>query len=405
MKPTFFIALRHLKSRHSFSYISFISFLSVIGLGIGVAVLVLTLGILNGFEHEIQEKIVSFDGHIRINGYLSNPLPEHSAELDSVLNSIDHIDVRAPYIRHVVMIRHKSKTEGVVIEGIGQESAEKVFGTPALMNKGKFNLGGKEKGLVMGEGLAEKLDAGLSDQVILFDLQRLASSGKSPRITQFTVTGIYSTGLKEYDESIVYVDFNQAQELAGLNNQMTGEILMVDNLDNIAYVANELDEKLNYPYFASTWKERHSTLFEWLNIQKYPITIIFALVVLVAGLNITSSLTMIVMEKGKDIGILRAMGYPLITIRNIFVTEGIIIGISGSVIGLSLALLLGWIQNQYGIIGIPEDVYFMNKLPIKLSLTQFLWVGGITLLLAVLSTGYPVQRASKVKPAHALRYE
>ncbi|MFQ6674206.1 MAG: ABC transporter permease, partial [Fidelibacterota bacterium] len=325
MSPVTLIALRHLRSRHSFSFISFISYLSILGLGIGIAILILTLGILNGFENTLENKIISFDGHIRLTGFLGDPVPQVNPELDSVLNRIPQIVYRSPFIDRPAVIRHRSETEGVYVEGILPNDGLGVFGTPGFTVEGSFDLtedrDGHE-GVVLGRALSEKMGAPVGSVVTLFDLEGLGIMGKAPRLGQFRVAGLYEMGLREYDESVIYVSLPAAQRLFGYGRQISGEILKLTAASLAPEVANDIDEQVGYPYSSSTWKDRHRNLFTWLSVQKYPITIILALTALVAILNIMSSLTMIVMEKTRDIGVLRALGYSRKNVSGLFFVEG-----------------------------------------------------------------------------------
>ncbi|MEE9167702.1 MAG: ABC transporter permease [Candidatus Neomarinimicrobiota bacterium] len=403
-----FIAARHLKSRHDFSFITVIGYLSIAGLAIGVCVLILTLSILNGFERQIQEKIISFDGHIRLKSYLGGPLPATNSLLDSVMRRIPEILDRAPYVHHSAVLRYGLKTEGVFLEGISAKKAKSVFGTPDLLLSGEFHFQENEdgySGIVVGSALAEKLGLSTGNRVVLFDLSTIGSLGKPPRLGQFYVAGTYKTGLREYDETIVYMDITSAQQLVGYDDKITGEILKLESAQSAAPVADKLNQLAGYPYFPSTWKDRHHDLFAWLSVQKYPITIIFALTALVAIINITSSLTMIVMEKVRDIGVLRAMGYSRRGISGLFVLEGGVVGLVGALLGEVLALVLGLLQMKYGILRIPEDVYFMKELPILFEVIHFVTVGAIAFLLALGATLYPSWKASCILPGEAVRYE
>lgn len=408
MPPLSFIAFRHLKSRHAFSFISLISYLSIIGLGIGVSVLILTLSILNGFEHEIREKIISFDGHIRLSDYLGRPYPEANSRLDSVLEAIPEILDRAPYIHHSAVIRYRSETEGVFLEAISVEKARSVFGTPDLILSGKFHFGEDEAGypgLVLGSALAEKLGLSRGDGVVLMDLDAMGTPGKAPRLGRFHVAGIYQTGLREYDETVVYVDLIRAQRLFGYERQITGEIIKVESPNEATRVANQIAGQVGFPYVPTTWRDRHHNLFAWLSVQKYPITIIFALIALVAIVNITSSLTMIGMEKVRDIGVLRAMGYSRRGISGLFLLEGGMVGFLGVLLGGGLAFLLGFLQMKYSILRIPEEIYFMRELPILFEPLHFVVVGVAAFILALGATLYPAWKASGIPPAEAIRYE
>ena len=408
MNLSFFIAIRHLRSQHSLSFISLIGYLSILGLGIGIAVLLLTLSILKGFESQVENKIISFDGHIRVGGYLGAPVPETNSVLDSVLSAIPEVLDRAPYIHKSALIRFRTETEGILIEGISEKNARSVFGTSHFLSAGKFSFGENEEGypgIVLGQVLAEKLNCSIGSRIVLLDLEGMGEVGRAPRINQFYLSGIYKTGLREYDESIVYIDLKSAQRLLGYDNQITGEVLKLAHINDSDRIANQIGESIGYPYIPSTWKDRHYNLFAWLTLQKYPITIIFALIALVAIVNITSSLTMIVMEKTRDIGVLRAIGYSRWKISELFFFEGGIIGLSGVMLGIGLALFFGFLQMKYHLITIPEDVYFMKELPILFLPVHFIIVGACGLVFALLATLYPAWKGSGIPPSRAIRYE
>ncbi|MBF90065.1 MAG: hypothetical protein CMG75_10540 [Candidatus Marinimicrobia bacterium] len=403
------IARRHIASSHNLSFLSFVSYLSIAGLTIGITVLILTLGILKGFEKEVQEKIIGFDGHIRIRGFLGNPLSDYQPQLDSILASIPEVSGRLPYIHHAATVRLFGKTEAVFVEAFDPSIAENVLQTSKSLIDGNFNLidtESKKPGIIIGKVLADKLKVKNIGQLInIMDLTSIGKPGRAPRIMQCEISGIYKTGLNEYDESIVYIDLKSAQRLFNYENLVTGEILSLKTLLDTEDVSDVLNENLNYPLMSSTWKERHSNLFEWLSLQKYPITVVFALIALVAVLNIMSSLTMIVMEKNKDIAIMRAMGFSRKNISQLFFLEGGIVGFCGVVLGALLALFLGWIQTRFNIFSIPEEVYFMSNLPIDIALSHILTVGFFGLLAAIIASLYPAWKASGIEPAKAIRYE
>ena len=402
-----FIARRHLGSRHSLSFISLVSYLSIAGLAIGIAVLILTLGILTGFEQEVQRKIISFDGHIRVKGFLGDPVAQFQPQLDSILAQLPQVTGRMPYIHHPATARVRGQTEAVFVEAFEEEKAQGVLGTWKNLISGEFTLGeeGGKFGIVLGRALAEKLNTRTGGRLILMDLTSLGKPGRAPRIGQFEVRGIYETGLNEYDESIVYIDLSAGQRLFNYRDLITGEILSVSDRNETVSVAGYLDDNLKYPLMSSTWKERHYNLFAWLSLQKYPITVVFALVALVALLNIMSSLTMIVMEKSKDIGVLRAVGFSRKKISQLFFFEGGIVGLLGVSLGVALALLLGWIQVRFGLLSIPEEVYFMGNLPILFTIGHVLTVGLFGFIAAVTASLYPAWKASSIQPAEAVRYE
>ena len=403
MGPLPLIAARHLRSKHKFSFTSFISYLAVAGLAIGVAVLILTLAVLDGFESEIEQKIIGFDGHIRIRGYFDRNLPEVDSHLDAILSNINDITASEPYISQAAMIRVGRETHGIMVEGVPSSGIEKIIATPQFITQGEFDLSG-DGTVVMGAALANQLGLTVGKKVTLLDMANLGRPGKLPGIRQFRIIGIYDTGLKDYDETVVYMSLSDAQALFGMPAQISGRIVRLRDKDETESVSAAIASE-GVLYIYETWLDRHSQLFAWLRSQKQPMIIVFGLIALVAIFNISSALTMIVMEKNRDIGVLRAMGFSRRNISQLFLVEGGLIGLIGVGLGICLALIVGFLQIRYGFFRIPAEIYFMSQLAVKFHLQQFITVGAFGFLLALVATVYPAWKASGVQPADAVRYE
>lgn len=402
-----FIAFRYLSSKNNFKFISNINYLSIVGLSIGVAVLIITMGVLNGFENEVKKKIVSFDGHIRVNGYFNNPILQKSTQLDSIIDVNKEIVDKIEFINHAASVRYKNQTEPVFIEAFNKIQNKDFFTLNKNLILGVFDLKSNDsvKGIVIGKVLYDRLNIQIGEKITLMDLKSLGNPGVAPRIIQFELRGVYETGLTEYDESIVYINLNDAQILLGYNNLITGYILSLDKIINTDKVGKILNDDLKYPLTSSTWIERHSNLFQWLSLQKYPITIVFAMIGLVGILNISSSLTMIVMEKTRSIGLMRAIGFSENDLAKIFFLKGIIIGFSGVVFGVIFSLFFGFLQTRFNILSIPQEVYFMGSLPIKIIPINVLIIGSLAIIFSILASIYPAGMASKIQPSNAIRYE
>jgi lipoprotein-releasing system permease protein len=403
MGPLPLIAARHLRSKHKFSFTSFISYLAVAGLAIGVAVLILTLAVLDGFESEIEQKIIGFDGHIRIRGYFDRNLPEVDSHLDAILSNINDITASEPYISQAAMIRVGRETHGIMVEGVPSSGIEKIIATPQFITQGEFDLSG-DGTVVMGVALANQLGLTVGKKVTLLDMANLGRPGKLPGIRQFRIIGIYDTGLKDYDETVVYMSLSDAQALFGMPAQISGRILRLIDKDETESVSAAIASE-GVLYISETWLDRHGRLFAWLRSQKQPMIIVFGLIALVAIFNISSALTMIVMEKNRDIGVLRAMGFSRRNISQLFLVEGGLVGLIGVGLGICLALIVGFLQIRYGFFRIPAEIYFMSQLAVKFHLQQFITVGAFGFLLALVATVYPAWKASGVQPADAVRYE
>jgi lipoprotein-releasing system permease protein len=403
MGPLPLIAARHLRSKHKFSFTSFISYLAVAGLAIGVAVLILTLAVLDGFESEIEQKIIGFDGHIRIRGYFDRNLPEVDSHLDAILSNINDITASEPYISQAAMIRVGRETHGIMVEGVPSSGIEKIIATPQFITQGEFDLSG-DGTVVMGAALANQLGLTVGKKVTLLDMANLGRPGKLPGIRQFRIIGIYNTGLKDYDETVVYMSLADAQALFGMPAQISGRIVRLRDKDETESVSAAIASE-GVLYISETWLDRHGRLFAWLRSQKQPMIIVFGLIALVAIFNISSALTMIVMEKNRDIGVLRAMGFSRRNISQLFLVEGGLVGLIGVGLGICLALIVGFLQIRYGFFRIPAEIYFMSQLAVKFHLQQFITVGAFGFLLALVATVYPAWKASGVQPADAVRYE
>ncbi len=406
MNFSYFIARRHLLGHHKIGYISFISIFSVIGLAVGVAALILTISILNGFENELKSKLIDFDSHIRLNLHYQDSMDSTKA-IEEKLHTIPEIEHLVPYIHRHVMIRNKNYTDGVIIEGIPENDLGSSLNVSRFIKQGKleFTTENGKDGIVLGEKLAEKLNLKLGDKVYLFQLHGTKGIGSRPKIGIFIVTGLYNSGISDYDDIFVYTGITAAQNLFNIKNSFSGFQIMLHNPADADRVSDEIDELLGFPYNAMSWNHLHANLFEWLRVQRFPVILIFGLITVVAVFNIVSSLMMIVIEKTKDIGILKSFGTSNGKITKIFLYESTIIGFVGVLLGFTLALIIAWLQNSYSIISIPEDVYFMNKLPVLLDWRNFLYIGLGALFFSVTATIYPSIKANKLSPSEATKYE
>ena len=225
------------------------------------------------------------------------------------------------------------------------------------------------------------------------------------RFKQFTVVGLFHSGLLEYDKSVVYIDIDDAQYIFNADGKISGYMIFTENIDDVRPLYEHLESELGYPHFIMTWKDKHKILFDWINLQKWPILIIFGMIAVVGLVNIISSLSMIIFEKVREIGTLLSLGLSKKRIRRIFLLEGFAIGILGSLVGLVIALGIAFIQTKFQIFSLPEDIYFMDHIPIKVDWINTVVIISIGIFSAVLASLWPVYRASKINPAEALRYE
>ena len=402
MKLSLHLALRHLNSSVKSNFSSFAGKLSILGLSFGIASLILTISVYQGFENTISDKIASFDGHYRFQDILGRSTHENSdlnAVLEDILKEKNNSIIRS-FVQGPVLIRKGINAEGVIIEGINGNKLVKPLNN--LIISGTGNL--LDNTIIIGKSLADKYGLIIGDPLVVFDLTSIYDISGIKRLKQFTIGGIFHSGLSEYDNNMVYTSIFSAQYLLGMEENISGKVVYLSQND-ISSFPLLINEKLRYPYYATSWKEKHHTLFKWLEVQKLPIIIIFGMISLVAVVNIISALTMIVLDKTKAIGILQAIGFRKKQINLIFLTKGIIIGIIGSMTGLSIALILGYIQMKYHILSISEDIYFMDYLPLAFNVknTIFIVVAGI--ISSIIASYWPAKIAANIKPANAVRYE
>ena len=398
MKISFLLALKHIRSNHKSGFVKTASILSVFGLSIGIASLLITLFILNGFERVISEKITKLDGHIRIKHFLSEPFDPLDYDLENKL-SLDLKNVSiGSFIQNPALFRKGQIAEGVIVEGMRIDNLSFIN---ELIIEGSSNL--SLKGVIIGKRLADTYSIGLNDKITLFDLSSFSLNSK--RFMQFTVEGIFHSGMTEYDKSSVFMNISNSKKLFDLDKKISGYVLRLKNLNDLNTIFKSISSNISYPLMSITWKEKNRALYKWLSVQRRPILFIFSLITLVAVINIVSSLSMIVIDKTKQIGLLSALGMPSSKIKDIFLVKGLIIGSLGAILGSLIAVFLATMQNNFKIIGVPEDIYFMNFIPIDINYFQIITISIITLLVSCLISLWPAMRSMKIKPSQALKYE
>ena len=408
MAIEFFIARRHLFSHKKVGFISFISVLSIAGIAIGVASLILTLSIMEGFESEIKQKIIGFDSHIRIRQYHFRPMENYQAVSD-MIETVDGVKESFPYIFREALIRSRSNLDGIIIEGVVENDRTFLnqlehFSSDKLESFSMDEIGLSP--LVLGSKLASKLDVARGDSVTLMVYEGLTGPFNVPFVRRFRIAGLFQTGMAEFDGVFAYMPLAAAQSLFRMGSSVTGIKIFVNRFEDAASTSAVIEEKLGgYPFFPLTWKQRHSNLFKWLDTQRMPMLLVFGLIAIVAIFNITSTLVMIVIDKSHEIGVLRAMGFKTLKIINIFLIEGGIIGVAGTLIGMIIAYGLGVLQQTEKFISLPTDVYFMDALPVLMHPKYFIFTGAAALFLCLTATLYPALKASKLMPAVALRDE
>jgi len=413
MSYEFFIATRYLRAKRRMGFISLITYFSIVGVSIGVAALIIVLSVMNGFEKEVRSRIIGFDAHIRVRTFHDQGVENYRQVMEKI-RPIRHIVGLSPYILGKVMIKVGDNVEGIFIKGTDPAGVVQVSDLGRNIIYGSLNLGpvpgsdgGQElPGIILGRSLADRLQAlTLGTKVTLISPKGMTSIFSVPSVKQFRLAGIFETGMFEYDDTFAYISIPSAQRLLRMGDRITGIEVKLDNLYRAGEVAEEIEALLGYPFHAVTWFEMHRNLFSWMQIEKWAMFIILSLIIMVAAFNIVSSLIMVVMEKTREIGILKSMGATSRSIMKIFMLEGLVVGVVGTLIGSLLGYFLCWLQQTYKIFSLPPDIYFINTLPITMKTSDFVMIAVAAIALSFLATLYPSRKAAGLVPVDAIRYE
>jgi lipoprotein-releasing system permease protein len=407
-----FIGLRYTGAKRRNHFISFISASSILGMVLGVAVLIIVLSVMNGFDRELRQRILGMVPHATINGY--DPITDwQSVAKEAAKNP--HVVGVAPFIQAQGMLANAGNVRGALIGGILPEEEVKVSIIGDHMIDGQLsNLKADDFGIVLGNLLARSLGVGVGDKVtIVLPEASVTLGGVFPRLKRFTVVGIFKVGA-ELDSSLAYIHLGDARKLVKFNDdEVEGVRLKLDDLFLASKVASDISYKLSANYFPRDWTYTHGNLFQAIKMEKNMIALLLLLIIFVAAFNIVSTLVMVVTDKEADIAILRTLGASPRTIMAIFIVQGAIIGIGGTIFGTLLGVFVAlnisqWvhaIENFFGIQILNADVYFISYLPSELRIDDIIMVVSAGLILSFLATIYPAWRASKTEPAEALRYE
>ncbi len=372
----------------------------MIGMALGVATLVLALGIMRGFQSVVTEKIIGFDTHIRIEKLFQSGFdlsPEQVQEIENIAG----VESIFPIQKAEVMLKANGVTEGALLEAMPEEALKGLYSVSANLQSST----GGQSGIIIGAAMAEMLEVNVSEPILLYDLGSLAEMKGFPTIARAEVQAIYESGMVDYDKSYLYCSINTMNELFRGKATKDEYGIFLTDLALTRTVINQIDSILPYSHLSISWEDRHQTLFNWMKTQQLPIFVIFSLIMLVAVVNIASTLVLIIMEKRSEIGTLRALGTSRRRIRRIFALEGLMMGLTGATLGLSISAILIWLQSTFGLISLPSDVYFMDKVTIQIAFEDILLIYGGILLLAILSSLFPAMQASRLNPAEALRDE
>ncbi len=408
-----FLGLRYTRAKRRNGFISFISLSSMLGIALGVTALITVMSIMNGFQEELRSRILGMTAHMTVMEYdrkLSNWQP-----LYQVLKTLPHVEGVAPNITAEAMLTHKGEVQGVMVRGIDPELEPQVSDIGSKMEAGNLMaLKVQPYGMIVGAELAAKLDVKLGDKITLIAPQGSVSPmGLLPRLKRFTVVGIFHAGMYEYDSGLVLINLKDAQKVFKFRNRISGLQLKLDDLFITQTVRKEIASRVDRPLYVRDWTQEHANFFRAVNMEKKMMFIVLALIIMVAAFNIVSTMVMVVTDKQRDIAVLRTLGASPLSIQWIFMTQGLVIGVIGAVLGLvggvSLSLnihtIVPFIENLFGFKFFPPDVYYISEVPSHLEWSDVWSVTILAFVLTLLATLYPAWRASRVQPAEALRYE
>ncbi len=405
MRFLFYLSERTLFHQRSDQFVPFIRMLAVIGLIIGTVAMSVTLGILHGFENNLVEKITGFEAHIRLESFRGDI--RYEEDYVSGLREYPEITAVSPYVTFETMIRKGEDTEGVILECLREADFRNMLYRSKKDIEGTldFREDREVKGIYLGLGAAEYLNAAAGDTVTALFIEGIPSPLNPIRKYPLVVTGIFSTGMKEFDANYAYAPLSFAADVQESGETISGYQLLLTDPLLAETVSERIDEDSPYHYLPITWKERNLLLFKWLQTQKAPIILTFGIIALVAMVNIISTLVMIVLVKEQDTAILKSMGMKPEAIRKKFMFDGLTITAMGLGAGILIAKLLEWGQMKYAWIKLSSDVYFIDRLPIDISWGVILIIVLVGFFLSLTATFFPARNASRIKPVEVLRYE
>lgn len=394
MRYELLVASRYLLAKRREKFISIISLISVLGVAVGVCALIVVIGVMTGFDNELRDKIIGANSHIVIEQ--EGGIGDASALIEKI-KAEAHVASAAPFLDGQAFIRARDTMQGVSIRGIVAAEELKVSKIGSYVRSGSID-GLKDGGMLVGTEMAQRFGLRLGDTVTV--LSPVDGTSKD-----FKVAGTFNSGYYEYDSGLAFVDLRDAQELFASEGRAGGISVKLDDVYLAPEVRVKLQKDLGFPFYVKTWIDLNRSLFSALKLEKLAMFWILALIVTVACFNVAATLIMVVMEKTKDIGILKAIGADNNSIRIIFTLQGFIVGAVGTALGVAGGLGLGYLLEKYQFIKLPRDIYYIDRFPVDIQYTDVAAIVVAALAISLLACLYPAWQASRLNPVDALRYE
>lgn len=404
-----FVGTRYLRAKQKETFISLITILSIAGVTVGVMALIVVIAVMAGFESDLKSRILGIESHAVIMSH-GGHMVDYQQTLKKV-NSNEGVIAATPFIYTQTMLRSATGVSGAVLRGIDPDSVGKVisiFDEVEPPQKNNTIYSGQENGvpsIVLGKELARRLGVGRNDTVYLISPAGILSPvGHVPAMKRFRVSDVFESGMYEYDGSLAFIHLEDAQKILRMEDSVTGIEVRVKDIYKAGDTVKKIVSQLGFPFWARDWTQMNQNLFAALKLEKTVMFIILALIVLVAAFNIASTLIMMVMEKTRDIAILKTMGSTDKSIGKIFVIKGMVIGIIGTFLGVTLGFILCKLLEKYKFIELPGDVYYITTLPVRMELLDIVLIATAAIVICFLATLYPARQASKLNPVEAIRY-
>ena len=428
MSYELFVSIRHLSAKKSQKFISLNTWISIAGVGLGVMALIVVIAVMSGFSKDLRDKILGTNSHIVVSN-MNQAMVDNYNDILKKIRSMKGVTAAAPFIMNQVMLINGDRVSGVVARGIDPDSEgvvsdlgkNMISGTvfdlkvkPNHFKKKKSRQGKKRAGIILGKELSRRMGVGVGDIVSMVSpVSRVTPVGLIPRMKLFKVVGVFESGMYEYDANLSFILLKSAQKFFSMKNGISGIEIRVADIEQAGDIASIIQKELGFPYLVRDWMRMNRNLFSALKLEKIVMFIILILIIFVAAFNIVSTLFMLVMEKAKEIAILKSMGASCTSIIKIYSYQGLVIGLVGTLLGCAAGFVIvpnlneivGFIEVVFGIEAFPSDVYYLDSLPSKIQYMDSLLIIIFSVVICLAASLYPAWRASKIDLVDGLRYE